>query len=115
MRTVLSLLICLMSTGIYAQENNPTFVKNGNSVEATYYYPNGEIAQKGSFKEGKLSGLWMMYNEEGEKIAQGYYANGKKTGKWFIWEEGQLNEVDYIDNKIVNHIRWDQKEAIVNR
>ncbi len=57
----------------------------------------------------------MMYNEDGEKIAQGYYAKGKKTGKWFIWENGKLNEVDYIDNKIVNHILWDQKEAIVNR
>lgn len=115
MKIVLSLVICMLSTGVFAQETNPKYTKDGDRVEAVYYHSNGQVSQQGFFKEGKLSGLWMMYNEEGEKIAQGYYAKGKKTGKWFIWENGKLNEVDYIDNKIVNHILWDQKEAIVNR
>jgi len=104
-----------LSFGVVGQEINPKYEKKGNAVKATYYHPNGEIAQKGLFKEGKLSGLWMMYNQQGDKVAQGYYLDGKKTGKWFIWEDGQLNEVDYIDNKIVNHVRLDKKESIVQR
>lgn len=114
MKAIIILLLSVVSTVVSAQENTPKFTQNGDRVEVVYYHSNGEISQKGFFKDKKLSGLWMMYDQQGEKIAQGYYADGKKTGKWFIWEDGQLNEVDYVDNKIVHHIRWDMKEAMVD-
>ena len=86
----------------------------GNKVKATYYYDNGKIQQEGFFKDGKLDGVWVSYDEKGNKKTVGEYADGIKTGKWIYFNEDSLKEVAYVDNK-VSSVKNLQKNALANR
>ena len=108
--TIMAFAICAVA---FPQNIEPTFEKEGETVKATYFHENGQIAQTGFFMDGKLHGEWKMYNEEGKKIVMGQYALGKKTGKWFFWEKDGLKEVDYADNKVANVTKWNNSEAVV--
>ncbi|RUT73016.1 toxin-antitoxin system YwqK family antitoxin [Ancylomarina longa] len=42
---------------------------------ATYYYPNGKISQKGTFKSGLKYGKWQYFSEKGENVGSEMYRN----------------------------------------
>ena len=119
MKKSVILAAILFSGIVVAQEGKPELEAAGNKVKATYYYDNGKVQQEGFFKDGKLDGVWVSYDENGNKTAIAEYKNGKKVGKWFFWtdesEKGfaTLSEVDYSNNKIASVKNW-KKEAIVN-
>jgi antitoxin component YwqK of YwqJK toxin-antitoxin module len=75
-------------------------------VKATYFFENGTIQQEGFFKDGKLEGKWISYNQNGTKKAIAEYSEGIKTGKWFFWNENSLSEVDYTNNAIATVKNW---------
>ncbi len=113
MKKAVWILGLLFSFYMYPQNNtDPTLEKVGKMVKATYFHDNGEIAQTGFLKKGKLHGLWLMYDVNGKKIASGKYDLGKRTGKWFFWQGQSLKEVDFVDNKIVNVKNWNESEAV---
>ncbi len=104
----------LLSVGILsAQEVKPKHEIQDQMVKSTYYYDNGQVKQQGFYKDGKLHGAWVAYNEDGTKRAMGEYNNGAKTGKWFFWTGAVLNEVDYADSRIAEVRKW-SKDAIVS-
>lgn len=106
----------IMGSVSYAQNNKKVEkVKNGDLVEATYYYDNGNVSQEGTFKDGKLHGIWTSYDVTGNKVAVGNYSDGQKTGKWFFWVDSQLHEVDYVDSKISKVNKWVGKEVVAVR
>ena len=72
------------------------------------------MQQEGFFKEGKLDGVWVSYDEKGNKVAVGEYADGFKTGKWVFFNQNNLCEVAYENSK-VSSVRNLQKNAVVNR
>jgi antitoxin component YwqK of YwqJK toxin-antitoxin module len=113
MRKIMSLLM-LVCGALYmqAQDVNPQYEQQGDLVKATFYHDNGAIAQSGFFRDGKLHGEWVMYNEDGKKVAIGQYNQGIKTGKWFFWEGELLREVDYNNNMIVGVINWRNGEPV---
>ena len=113
MKAVMSIVIFLFVSLIYAQENKPIFEEEGDMVKAIYFHDNGVVAQVGYYLDGKPDGEWKMYDKNGKKIAMGQYDSGKKTGKWFFWEGEGLREVDYQDNKIANVINWTDADSIV--
>ncbi|MCG9791704.1 toxin-antitoxin system YwqK family antitoxin [Flavobacterium algicola] len=105
----------LISAMTFANDNKPKLeVLKNNTVMATYYYDNGQVLQQGAFKDGKLQGEWVSYDENGKKIAIAEYNNGEKIGKWFHWSEGTLNEVDYSKNKIVAVKSWKKDALVIN-
>ncbi len=110
------ILAALLFSGILAaQEVNPELEAVGNSVKATYYYDNGRIQQEGFFKDGKLDGVWVSYDERGNKKAIGEYTDGVKTGKWiYFTDNNNLSEVAYVDNKVAS-VKNLQKNALANR
>ena len=110
---MVTVIMFLMATLVFGQENKPVFEQEGEFVKATYFHANGNIAQTGFYLDGKLHGEWKMYDEEGKKIAMGQYDLGKKSGKWFFWEGEDLREVDYTDNKIASVIKWTDGESVV--
>jgi len=115
MKTILSavllMFICSMS---HAQVNDIKVETTGELTEVTYYHDNGEIQQTGYFnEEGKLDGVWKSYDISGKKIAVGNYKNGRKVGKWFFWTDNSLNEVDFIDSRIINVSEWKNKTKVV--
>lgn len=113
MKTITLFLTLIFSIAIYAQDHKPNFEKEGDFMKATYFHDNGKISQTGLFLDGKLYGIWKMYNEEGKKIAMGRYEAGKKTGKWFFWDNEGLREVDYADNRIANVVKWNNSGSVV--
>ncbi len=117
MKKIALIIVMLSISFAFAQhpEKKVTYVKTGNLIEATYYYTNGAVEQQGFFKNGKRCGNWVSYNESGEKIAIGYYENGMKTGKWIFKKGNTLNEVDYLNNKIVKAEQWSHKTKMAIR
>ena len=114
MKKFVIILVLVFSAPLFAQENKPSFEDLGDMVKATYYHENGEVAQVGFYLNDKLHDKWEMFNEEGKKIAMGHYHKGKRTGKWFFWNQEGMKEVDFVDNKVVNVVKHDSSESIVN-
>ncbi|OXA77938.1 hypothetical protein SAMN05444397_11081 [Flavobacterium aquidurense] len=109
------ILVAMMFSGILvAQETKPELEAVGNKVKATYYFENGKVQQEGFFKEGKLDGVWVSYDQKGNKVAEGEYTDGLKTGKWIFVNENTLCEVAYENNK-VSSVKNLQKNALANR
>lgn len=113
MKTILIITVMALSFGAYAQKLEPTFVKEGNKVKATYFHANGAISQQGYFLNEKLAGEWKMFNNKGEKIALGNYENGVKTGKWLFWEGDVKKEVNFDNNKIASVTNTKTKASVV--
>jgi len=108
-------LALVYTTCSNAQLKEPKFeVLSDAMIKAVYYHPNGQIAQIGCFKHGKLQGEWVMFDEVGKKITVGEYEEGKRTGEWFYWKpDGEaLREVTYCNGKLVNVVEWTNSRAI---
>jgi len=117
MKKVLFLAILFITAHGYSQNIEPTFEKEGDLVKATYYNENGDISVQGFFKNKKLTGEWVRYDNVGNKTKIAYYKEGKKVGKWFVWEKESLKEINYNNNAIVSINTWksDSRLAFNNR
>ena len=105
------ILLVLFSLTLNAQDSiKPKFEKEGELTKVTFYHDNGEFAQTGYFKDNKRHGNWTSYHPSGKKTAMGTYQSGMKTGQWFFWNENDLIEVIYEENKIVNVLEWNNSE-----
>jgi antitoxin component YwqK of YwqJK toxin-antitoxin module len=104
----------LISGVIFSQSVQPKHEVEGDLVKSTYYYDNGKVSQEGYYKDGKVHGKWISYDQDGNKTAIAEYNNGEKTGKWFFWSSKNLSEVDYSDSRVAAVKTW-KEEAIVNR
>lgn len=102
---------------VTAQESNvkKEVRQQGDITEAVFYHENGEVAQKGTYKNGKLHGEWVSYDQQGNTLALGKYANGVKTGKWFFWNEDRLSEVDFENNAIASVIHRVNENGLVSK
>ncbi|RMB63934.1 toxin-antitoxin system YwqK family antitoxin [Dokdonia sinensis] len=120
-----------IGTWKYYQEDGTTLMTteeyvNGNiNGERKVYFPNGQIAQKHYFIEGKEDGIDEHYNEngvllksytykngllegwatlydsEGNLEREGNYKSNKKHGTWKYYKNGKLDkEVKFPQNKI---------------
>jgi len=114
MKKFIIVSMLLASLMISAQNSQPKLEAFGQMVKATYFYENGQIQQQGFFKNGKLEGQWMAFDENGNKKSIAEYSNGLKTGKWIFINDAMLSEVDYNNSKIASIKNWKQ-EALVNR
>lgn len=112
------LLVAALTFGGVAMAQNeapkPVFEKQGELIKGTFYYDDGSIRQEGTYKNGKLHGKWVSYNENGEKTAIAQYREGKKDGVWFFWSEDKLTEVDYNNNQIASVNSWENTSSLVN-
>lgn len=117
MKKISLLLIVVLSFLTTQAQENPvkdTYVKKGDLVEATLYYENGVIRQKGFYtNEGVTTGNWVSYDRNGIKTAEAKYKNGTKVGTWFFWKEDTLTEVDYNNSEIVAVNTWKNKDTQV--
>ena len=76
------------------------------SGEVVWYYENGQKEGEGTFKDGKLDGLWTYWYEDGQKRGEGTFKNGKWDGKWTRWSSDgeESSELFWKDGK-----EWDGK------
>jgi len=109
------LMLTLVFTGIVsAQESKPKLEQFGEMVKATYYYDNGKVQQQGYFKDGKLEGQWVAYDEVGNKKAVAEYSNGNKAGQWVFWNGVLLSEVSYSDSRVASVKNWKEDALVRN-
>ena len=96
------ILAAVLFSGILAaQEVKPELEAVGNKVKATYYYDNGKIQQEGFFKDGKLDGVWVSYDERGNKTVEGEYTDGLKTGKWMFYNEKSIIQKQHLQYTLI--------------
>lgn len=106
----------LFSAGLLSAQNvKPKLEVVGQMAKATYYYDNGQVKQEGTYKDGKLHGNWIAYNQDGTKQSMGEYTDGQKSGKWFFWTNAVLNEVDFADSRIAEVKKWSKDALAVNK
>ena len=59
----------------------------------TTYHENGQLKERGTYKNGKLDGLYVFYHENGQLWMRGSYKKGKLDGLVFVYQEnGQLRK-----------------------
>lgn len=114
MKKCLIMAVMLVSGVVFAQKAHHKYEVVDNMVKATYFYDNGKVMQEGFYKDGKVHGKWVSYDEAGNKKSLGEYNNGAKTGKWFFWTDNNLSEVDYSDSRVAAVKNWKQ-DALANR
>ena len=83
------------------------------------FYDNGIIKTRVLYKNGKLSGDYISYDENGQKEFEGTYKNGLKDGKWTEWYtqsdgskmEERIYKEDIIDGKWTRWYKNGQKSS----
>ncbi len=56
-----------------------------NGVEQgawTFWWENGQVQQKGFFRDGKLDSLWEYFNEDGQRYRSGSFKSNLQDGAW---------------------------------
>jgi antitoxin component YwqK of YwqJK toxin-antitoxin module len=114
-KSILVMAAFLIVSVITAQDIKPNFETQGELIKGTFYYQDGSISQEGTYKDGKLHGQWISYDQSGKRNAVANYEDGKKTGKWFFWTPNELTEVDYNYNRIAEVNTYKLEETIVNK
>lgn len=113
--TIVMTAVFLSGGTLLAQEApEPRFERMGEFIKGTFYYEDGSVKQEGTYKKGKLHGEWISYDQDGQKETIARYTAGKKTGKWFFWNDNQLTEVDYDDNRIARVNSWKSDGILVD-
>ena len=58
------------------------------------YHLNGQLRSKGTFKDGKSDGPWVIYHDNGQLAGKVTFKDGKRDGPWVgylpdgtVWEE----------------------------
>ena len=102
MKNLVLIIAFFASSILFAQNIEPKLEIVGQQVKATYYFENGNIQQEGFFKEGKLDGKWISFDETGKIKAIAEYTNGQKTGKWLTYNNLSVNEVLYANNNVIS-------------
>ena len=75
----------------------------------------GKKKTEGTYKDGKLEGLWTKWYENGQKELEGNYKDGKKDGLWTSWYENGQKEVEgtFKDGELVEVISmWNEDGSV---
>jgi antitoxin component YwqK of YwqJK toxin-antitoxin module len=85
------ILTLFMFVNVYA-EGNDTIIQNGNKLEYTKTYENGEIQTKGTYTlSKKRTGKWVSYHHNGKISSIAYFKDDKKHGTFEHYNEnGEL-------------------------
>lgn len=98
MKKVIFIIIFLICGLSYSQKSE--YIKNGDLIEMTSKYDNGNIKEHGFFNNGKLHGNWDYYDIDGNIKISAIYSNGVKYGKWVYTNHTSTIIVLYKKGKI---------------
>jgi antitoxin component YwqK of YwqJK toxin-antitoxin module len=67
------------------------------------YFKNGKLWQQAEYKDGKLEGAVIEWNDKGDKIAEATFSGDKLNGRLTRWSsEGKVTEQTFKDNKLIS-------------
>jgi len=95
------------------------YYKDGKRVDGVSkgWYPNGNLKQIQTWKDGKLNGLYIMWYPNKQKQSQSTFKDGEEYGLWTEWRENGQKKFEGNNigrNKNYNPIRdglwtfWDE-------
>ena len=99
----LLLFVSVFLLGSYSYSESPP---NGSYVT---FYSNGQLKEKGTYKDGERDGAWEQFYDTGQLKSKGNFKNGEGLLKWFDkggqwlstekWVEGDEGErrLDELD------------------
>ena len=77
----------LLREGIYYHQDTNELVTG--TVE--YFHDNGQLQEKGNYKDGEPDGLWEEFHENGQLESRGNFINGEQDGlQEYFDEDGNL-------------------------
>ena len=86
------------------------YYKDGKRADGVSksWYPNGQLKQSYSWKNGKKEGKWNSYYSNGAKKYEFDFKNGKKNGLVTQWYESGQKEYEktYKDHKLNGLSTW---------
>lgn len=117
MKTTIALaIVLLIGFSGYSQQKETVFTKVDDMVKVTYFHDNGIVKTEGFFKNKRLTGQWITFDDTGKKVQEAFYEDGKKVGLWKIWIKEGVREIRYVDNKIVSvHLVKPEFELAINK
>lgn len=61
------------------------------------YWPNGELAMRGDFRDGRLHGAWNRWYPNGERRERGQFLSGARDGRWSFYnpEGKKIRDTNY--------------------
>ena len=104
----------LLFSGLIFANHPPKHEVAGDLVKSTYFHDNGTVSQEGFYKNGKVHGEWVSYDQSGNRTAVASYNEGQKTGSWVFWSKDKLSEVEYSASRVASVKTW-KEEVVVNR
>lgn len=117
MKTYLLTLAMMIGFSTLAQDNalvKTTTEKEGKLVKVNMYHDNGQLAQEGYLKNNKLHGKWVKYSKEGNLLCVANYTRGKRNGTWLFWDNNDLTEVEFKNNKVLQKVTWQSTTKLVS-
>ena len=70
--------------------------KNGKpDGPSEVYHENGQLSLKGTYKNGWFDGPFESYHDNGELIVKGSYKDGEPCGEWIMLGETVTQELPY--------------------
>ena len=69
------------------------------------YYGNGQVKEKGYFKNGKKHSLWSYFDRDGHLLIQRYFSYGKPSSIWIWYDHEGSHLIDH--HQIYEDIRDD--------
>ena len=67
-----------------------------------FWWPNGKLQHRGTYKNGQKHGKFTQWADTGQKISEGSYERNLKKGTWKRWNrQNKIQEsVQYVDGRI---------------
>ena len=59
----------------------------GLTCPSATYHENGQLEDKGNYKDGKRDGLWVSYHDNGQLWYERTYKDGKTDGPWVKYKK----------------------------
>lgn len=70
-------------------------VDNGKKEGVTtIYFENGKKNETRGFRQNKMHGTWVTWDQLDHKIAEANYLDGVKHGAWGIWDENGIQRYE---------------------
>ena len=114
MKKIATLVLVFVVAFTYAQDKSPVFEKAGDLVKATYFYEDGSVKEQGFFKDKKLTGQWVQFDQSGNKTMIAHYKEGNKVGRWFSLKGNLIKEINFQNNTVVSVKNIDKEILALN-
>jgi antitoxin component YwqK of YwqJK toxin-antitoxin module len=70
--------------GTQVRDANGAWIRDG---AWTAWHENGQVLERGAYREGVEDGPWQWWYEDGRPMAEGSWIEGARNGPWTFWRE----------------------------